>query len=189
MYLLHWHVLCMYHLIYYHKLTYVTNEAISLLTVTCMTNDVLWPPCVADADIIFLPCGFFFFLLFFFPRLISTIAGCMSTILTHMVWPYCEFRMQVWNVLHVAHWNCRTQNEAKIRHLGTIAQLCWALYSQLKHVSTVGKKLIKQQCLPHISSQYSELWPTSGWDLLASLGHPVQISTGFASWQRYCTAL
>jgi len=25
----------------------------------------LWPPCVADADIIFLPCGFFFLLIFF----------------------------------------------------------------------------------------------------------------------------
>ena len=28
---------------------------------------LLWPPCVADADIIFLPCGFS--LLFFFARL------------------------------------------------------------------------------------------------------------------------
>jgi len=26
---------------------------------------VLWPPCIADADIIFSSCGFFFFLLFF----------------------------------------------------------------------------------------------------------------------------
>jgi len=26
----------------------------------------LWPPCVAEADIIFLPCGFFFYLLSFF---------------------------------------------------------------------------------------------------------------------------
>jgi len=25
---------------------------------------------------------------------------------------------------------------------------------------------------PHMSSQYGELWPTSSWDLLASLGHP-----------------
>jgi len=33
-------------------------------------------------------------------------------------------------------------------------------------------KLVKQQCLPHMSSQYRELWPTGGWDLLASLGHP-----------------
>jgi len=32
------------------------------------------------------------------------------------------------------------------------------------------KKLVKQQYLLHISSQYAELWPTSGWDLLASWG-------------------
>jgi len=50
---------------------------------------LLWPPCVADADIIFLPCGFFLssiyllsiFYLFFIPRLISAAAVWMSTIL------------------------------------------------------------------------------------------------------------
>jgi len=45
----------------------------------------LWPPCIADADIIFLPCGLFF--LSFFPRLISAVTEWMSTILLHMVWP------------------------------------------------------------------------------------------------------
>jgi len=30
-----------------------------------------------------------------FPRLISAVGDWMSTILLHMVWPYCEFRMQV----------------------------------------------------------------------------------------------
>jgi len=34
---------------------------------------------------------------------------------------------------------------AKIRHLGTIAQLCPAISSQLSHVLTIGKKLVKQQ--------------------------------------------
>jgi len=32
------------------------------------------------------------------------------------------------------------KNDAKNRHLGTIAQLCRAISSQLKHVSTIGKK-------------------------------------------------
>jgi len=36
---------------------------------------------------------------------------------------------------------------AKNRHLGTIAQLRWAISSQLRHVSTIGKKLVKQQYL------------------------------------------
>jgi len=31
----------------------------------------------------------------FFPRLISAVADWVSAILAHMVWPYCEFRMQV----------------------------------------------------------------------------------------------
>jgi len=73
---------------------------------------LLWPPCVADADIIFLPCGFIFFHLSF-PRLISAVADWMSAILPHMVWPWCEFRMQVWNVLHAARWKYRMQKLAK----------------------------------------------------------------------------
>jgi len=32
----------------------------------------------------------------------------------------------------------------------------------LRHVSTIGKKLVKQHYLPHMSSQYAELRPTSG---------------------------
>jgi len=30
-----------------------------------MAIGYLWPPCVADADIIFLPCGFFYLSSFF----------------------------------------------------------------------------------------------------------------------------
>jgi len=30
----------------------------------------------------------------------------------------------------------------KIRHLGTIAQLCWAMSSQLRHASTIRKKVL-----------------------------------------------
>jgi len=47
----------------------------------------------------------------------------------------------------------------EIRHLGTIAQLCRT--SQLRHLTTIGKN-IQQQCLPHMSSHYGELRPTSG---------------------------
>jgi len=58
--------------------------------------------------------------------------------------------MQVWNVLRAACCKCRTQKVAKNRHLGTVAQICQAISSQLRHVSTIGKKLVKQQCLPHM---------------------------------------
>jgi len=70
-----------------------------------------------------LPCGFFYLSMFFFPHLILAVADWMSTILLHMMWPYCEFRMQVRNVLYTPRWKCRTQKSPKIRHLGTIAQI------------------------------------------------------------------
>jgi len=48
-----------------------------------LLNVLLWPPCVADVDIIFLSCSLFFF----FPCLISAVGDWMSTILPHMMWP------------------------------------------------------------------------------------------------------
>jgi len=57
------------------------------------------------------------------------------------------------------------------------------MYRQLE------KKLVKQQYLLHMSPI---IWWTSVHKWLRSFrqfGAPVQISTGFASWQRYCTAL
>ena len=45
-------------------------------------------------------------------------------------------------MLHAARWKCRTQ---KSRHLRTIVQLCRAISSQLRHVLTIEKKLVKQQ--------------------------------------------
>jgi len=42
-------------------------------------------------------------------------------------------------VLHAARWKYGTQ---KNRHLRTIAQLSWAVSSQLRHVSTIGKNLL-----------------------------------------------
>jgi len=68
--------------------------------------------------------------------------------------------------------NTGRKNDAKNRHLGTIAQICWAIFSQLRHASTIGIKLVKQQYLPHMSLQYGELRPTSGWDCFVSSGHP-----------------
>jgi len=44
--------------------------------------------------VLFLLSSFFFFL-----RLISAVADWMSAILLHMVWPCCEFRMQVWSLM------------------------------------------------------------------------------------------
>jgi len=38
--------------------------------------------------------------------------------------------------------NAGPKNLPKIRHLGTIAQVCQAISSQLRHVSTIGKNLL-----------------------------------------------
>jgi len=46
------------------------------------------------------------------------------------------------------------------------------LSSQLKHVLTIGKKLVKHQYLLHVFTQYGELRLTNGWDRLAGLGTP-----------------
>jgi len=87
-----------------------------------------------------LPCSLFFFLLSFFPRLISAVTDWTSTILPHMVWPQCEFRMQVWNVLHAARWKYSTQNIAKNSPSGIIAQNRRAISSQLRHVYRQSEK-------------------------------------------------
>ena len=85
--------------------------------------------------------------------------------------------MQVWNVLHAARWNTGRKKSPKIPHLGIIAQHRRAISQQLRHISQIEKELVKQQYLPHMSSQYGELRSTSGWDRFVSLiGAPQQIS-------------
>jgi len=111
---------CMTYLVIFDFLTVMTAWGLFLfhcikLSVICCASyttmcfvmlkciPLLWPPCVADADIIFLscffimaalwnrqaiiflPCGYYLFI--FFPRLISAAGDWMSTILPHMVWP------------------------------------------------------------------------------------------------------
>jgi len=99
-------------------------------------NHLLRPCCVADADIIFSSCGFFFF--FSSPNLsrcrldvyhTSTQRGlsanfeCMSEMC-------CTWLTE----------NTRNKKSSKNRHLCTIAQLCLAISLQLRHVSTIEKK-------------------------------------------------
>jgi len=66
--------------------------------------------------------------------------------------------------------NTGRKKVAKNRHLCTIAQLCRAIPLQLRHVSTIGKKLFKQQYVLQMSPQYGELRSTSGWGRFVSLG-------------------
>jgi len=97
----------------------------------------LWLPCVADADIIFSSCGFFFFSS---PNLSRrTLDVCHTS--THDV-----ASVRIYNVglkcAAYGSWKIQdTKNCQKIsRHLGTIARLCWAVSPQRRHVLTIGKK-------------------------------------------------
>jgi len=72
---------------------------------------------------------------------------------TALLWSYLsQTHAGLWKRESTGH-----KKSSKIRHLGTIAQLCRAVSSQLKHVSTIGKKLVKQQYLLHMSSEYGPL--------------------------------
>jgi len=111
----------------------------------------LWPPCVADADIILSSHGFFFlssFLCLFSSLILSRCRMDVYHTSTHDV-------ALVWisdaGLKYAAGGSLEIQDAkiAKIRHLGTIAQLSRAVSSQLRHVSTIEKH-IKQQCFLHV---------------------------------------
>jgi len=57
--------------------------------------------------------------------------------------------------------NTGRKKVAKNRHLGTIAQLSGYIFATKAHIDN-RKKLLKQQFVHHMSTQYGELWPTSG---------------------------
>jgi len=127
-----------------------------------------------------LPCGFFFYLSVFFffssPNLICRWLDVYHTS-THgvaLVW------IQNAALKCAASGSLERQDSQKSTKFTVCAPshnfvgLCLRNW----HILTIGKKVVKQQCLPHMSSQYGELRHTSGWDLLASLGHPTHF-TGF----------
>jgi len=86
--------------------------------------------------------------------------------------------------------NAGPKKVAKNRHLGTIAQLCWAISSQLRHVSTIGKNLLTSNMFsrcPHNTVNFGPLateiglpvWGTpanfNGFRDLAALLHGSQV--------------
>jgi len=84
--------------------------------------------------------------------------------------------------------NTGRKNDAKNRHLGTIAQLCRAESLQLRHVLTIRKNLLNSSIsstFPHSVANFGALPAEIG----SGLWSTPQISTAFAFWQRYCTPL
>jgi len=118
-------------------------------------------------------CRPVFSFFFFFPCLISVVAewilpyfytwcglsanlGCRSE--TCCTWLTEKYRTQKWR--------------KKIAIWAPSHNFVGLYLRNLRHMSTIGKKLVKQQYLLHMSSQYGELRPTSGWDHFVILGHP-----------------
>jgi len=79
--------------------------------------------------------------------------------------------------------NTGRKSDAKNCHLGTIPQHCWAISSQLRHVSTIGKN-ISSTC-PHNMMNFSLLVA----EIVSGVWGTQLLSTASASWQRYCTAV
>ena len=110
----------------------------------------LWPPCVADADIIFLPCGFFLSSIFY------------------LFYPSPNLSGRRLDVYHAglkcaARWKYRTQKWCKksqsAHHRTTLSSYIFATKARIDN----WKK--------NVFSQYGERRPTSGWDRFVSLWH------------------
>jgi len=128
---------------------------------TCLCSYFLWSPYVIGQTIIFLPCDFYLSSFFFSSPNLSGRRLDVYHTSTHGV---TLVRISDAGLEPAACGSLEMQDAkvAKNRYLGTIAQLCRAISSQLRHVSTIGKKLVKQRYVLHTSPQYGELWPTNG---------------------------
>jgi len=96
----------------------------------------------------------------------------MSTILPHMVWPSCEFRMHVWNVLHATRWKCRTQKSPSGHHPTTLSGYIFATKALIDNWKNLLSSNIPSTC-PYNMVNFGILaGRSSGWDRFVSLGHP-----------------
>jgi len=134
-------------------------------------------PCVADADIIFLSCGFFLLSSVFFLSSPNLSGRRLDTSTLDTSYFY------TWRGLS-ANLECRS--EVCGTRLHTIPQLCRALSSQLRHASAIEKKLlnsnISSTCLhsimnvsPLVAEICWRVWGTpanfNGFGVFASLLH------------------
>jgi len=89
--------------------------------------------------------------------------------------------MQVPKVLLAVRCKYRTQKSRQNRHLGTIAELRRAISSKLRHVSTIGKKIIKQQYLldPHVLTIRLNFGPLAAEIVSLVWGTPRNFNAGF----------
>jgi len=121
----------------------------------------LWSPYAIGQTIIFLPCDFYISSFFFFFSSPS-LSGRRLDVYHTWCGLSANLRCRSETCCMRLAGNSGRKKVAKNRHLGTIAQLCRAISSQLRHLSTSEKKLVKQRYALHMSTQYGERRPTNG---------------------------
>ena len=124
---------------------------LSTVSVVCIHNMVipyrrsfLWSPYGIGQTIIFSSRDFFYLLSSFFFSSPNLSGRRLDIYHTSYFYTWCglsanlECRSEMSCTWLAENTGCK--NDSKNRHLGTIAQLCRAMSSQLRHVSTMGKK-------------------------------------------------
>jgi len=148
---------------FFTGLTIVTDHATPSVTIDCIIMAALHSR-----------CGHYIFVLwclssFFIPRLISAIAHWMSARGVAVV-RILECRSEMCCTRLAG--NAGPKSSPSGHRRTTLSGYIFAT----KVLINNRKKIVKQQYLLHMSSQYGE-WtsagPTNGWDLLASFGHPI----------------
>jgi len=143
----------------------------------------LWPPCVADTDIIFYLCGFFFRLAVYHAST-HNVAFDVALVRSHHVWNSANLERR-------SEMCCTRLTEkiqdTKITQKWQSAHHCTSLSGYIlatKSYIDNRKRLVKQQYLlkcPHNMVNFGPLMAEIRWRVWDTQ----QISTGFASWLRY----
>ena len=106
----------------------------------------LWPPYVIGGPLYFCPVVSFFFYLLLLSSFFSSpnLSGRRSDVYT---WRGPSVNLECRSEMYCTRLaaNAGPKKVAENRHLGTVPLICRAISSQLRHVSTIGKKLVKQQ--------------------------------------------
>jgi len=134
----------------------------------------------------FLPCGFFYLLSsVFFLRLISAVADWMSAILPHMVCLSANLRCMSETCCTRLAENTGRKSHQKSpsgHHRTTLSGYIFGTKARQSE-----KKLLNSNVSLRVHNMAN--FGVLAAEICCEFEAPVQISTGFASWQRYCTAV
>ena len=120
------------------KVSCIANESYYvsyIICIFCFHSCWLWSPYGIGQTIIFLPCGYYLSFFISSPHLSGRRLDVYDTS-THGV---ALVRINNACLKCAARGSLEIQ-DAKNRHFGTIAQLCRDISSELRHVSTIGKR-------------------------------------------------